>query len=657
MRKFSKLKVAVFAMAGMLIWGNQAVLVVSAEESSQSEETTITIEDSTYLLREDGTASLTKYAGSDAKISVPASIEAEKKSYSVTEIGDDAFKMNKTLTEVEIPDSVTAIGDSAFYLCSGLSGIKIPDGVTTIGDYAFYKCTSLTTIDLPDKLESIGKYGFNACSELTGVEIPDGVTIMEGYMFSNCSNLTYIKLPNKVTEIGAYAFYQCSSLSAIEIPDSVTEICMGAFQSCTGLTEMNIPENVTTIGRYAFNNCRKLTIIEIPNNVTSVGNGAFENCVKLERIYYPGHLSVTKALITDAAWQISYTLNADGTLSLKVENIPEGKTQIQLPDSLNGKQVTSVQIDGTAVAIKHTHKSENKPTCSQGEVCTICQQEYVDLDNHINCERKNVKEATCIAEGYTGDLCCKDCGKQLEQGEITAKSTTHLWNEGVVTKTATGTKTGEKTYTCTLCGTTMNEEIPMLEAPANGTILQDSNASYKVTNRNLPDRTVQYVKSKKKNATTIAIPATVTVDGISYQVASIGDNAFINNKKVKKITIGKNIVTIGKNAFNGCQKLKTVTMGTNVKTIGDKAFYKCSALTKITIPSKVTKIGKQAFYNCKKLKSITIKTTKLKSSKIGSKAFAGTPEKVNVKVPKSKMTSYKKMLMKKGLSKNAQVKK
>ncbi|MCD8019474.1 MAG: leucine-rich repeat domain-containing protein, partial [Clostridiales bacterium] len=84
-------------------------------------------------------------------------------------------------------------------------------------------------------------------------------------------------------------------------------------------------------------------------------------------------------------------------------------------------------------------------------------------------------------------------------------------------------------------------------------------------------------------------------------------------------------------------------------------------ITKVTIGKNVTKIGKKAFYNCKNLKKITIKSTKLKAKNISAKAFtkAGSSnyKKLVVKVPKGKVSSYKKMLKKKGLSAKATVKK
>ncbi|MDE5864394.1 MAG: leucine-rich repeat domain-containing protein, partial [Lachnospiraceae bacterium] len=133
---------------------------------------------------------------------------------------------------------------------------------------------------------------------------------------------------------------------------------------------------------------------------------------------------------------------------------------------------------------------------------------------------------------------------------------------------------------------------------------------------------------------TLSIPNKVILDGTSYTITEIGKKAFKNNKKLEKVVIGDKVETIGAEAFSGCKKLKTVTIGKNVKTIGSKAFYKC-----------------------KKLKSITIKTKKLTSKTVGSKAFKDIYAKASIKVPKSKLAAYKKLLKTKGVGKKAKIKK
>lgn len=198
---------------------------------------------------------------------------------------------------------------------------------------------------------------------------------------------------------------------------------------------------------------------------------------------------------------------------------------------------------------------------------------------------------------------------------------------------------------------------PVPAAKGKSITEQNTGATYKVTKSAAKNGTVEYTKPKSNTKGTVTIPATITVDGITYKVTAVAANAFKNNTKITKVIIGSNVTTIGKNAFSGCSKLKTVTVGKNVTAISDKAFYKCTALTKITIPSKVNKIGKSAFYGCKKLKTITIKTTKLTKKNVGSKAFKGIYSKATIKVPKSKLKTYKTMLKSRGVGTKAKIKK
>lgn len=111
-------------------------------------------------------------------------------------------------------------------------------------------------------------------------------------------------------------------------------------------------------------------------------------------------------------------------------------------------------------------KDRQKPTCTtDGYVLSVCKacgdekQEVLPATGHQHTEIRNKKEATCKEEGYTGDTYCKDCGEKLSDGKTIAKTTEHTWDGGKVTKAATCTEKGVKTYTCTVCGATKTEEI------------------------------------------------------------------------------------------------------------------------------------------------------------------------------------------------------
>ena len=268
----------------------------------------------------------------------------------------------------------------------------------------------------------------------------------------------------------------------------------------------------------------------------------------------------------------------------------------------------------TNVTVEASGHTGGTATCKNKAECSVCHEGYGELDknNHAGeTEVKNAKKATCAADGYTGDTYCKDCGAKIATGTKIAKTTNHAWDGGVITKQPTAIEKGEKTYTCKVCKATKKEAIAALGAPKKGAVAKSGKATYKVTKSDLKNGTAAYVGPLDKKATKVKIPATVKIDGVTFKVTSIEKNAFKNNKKVKTVTIGKN----------------------------------------------VSKIGAKAFYGCSKLKTLKIKTTKLTAKKIGSKAFSKTPKSMKVTIPKKKFKTYKSMLIKKGVNKKAKLKK
>ena len=178
---------------------------------------------------------------------------------------------------------------------------------------------------------------------------------------------------------------------------------------------------------------------------------------------------------------------------------------------------------------------------------------------------------------------------------------------------------------------------------------------YKVTASNTVSYKAPATKAAK-NATSVTIPATVMINGKSYKVTAIEANAFKGNKKLKTVTIGKNITTIGKGAFSGCTALTTVKGGANVNTIGANAFMNCKQLKKYIVTSKVSKIGAKAFYGCKSLKNITINSKKLGKNSLGKKCFKAINKKAVIKVIKSKKKTYTSYINKSGIDKTTTVK-
>lgn len=315
----------------------------------------------------------------------------------------------------------------------------------------------------------------------------------------------------------------------------------------------------------------------------------------------------------------------------------------------------------TGIQIIKKAKYVPKDTKNYKEVTDIEITIQVTHDSEV----RDAVEPTCTGKGYSGDTCCKHCGTKLQSGtdvdaldhefskdftvdtEATCKSvgsksrhcirceekaeiteipkSDHAWDDGKITKEATETAEGVKTYSCKVCGVTRTETIPKKDAvatqqptegstvsqsPKNGDTITDNKSNAKYTVTDTVKKNVTYSAPVTIKAKTIIIPATIKINGEIYKVTRINKNAFKGNKKVTKIVVGSNIQSIGNYAFSGCKKLKT----------------------------------------------IIIRSKKLTTKTVSKKAFKGIARKVVVKVPKKKRTTYKKLLKKKGLSSKNRIK-
>lgn len=97
------------------------------------------------------------------------------------------------------------------------------------------------------------------------------------------------------------------------------------------------------------------------------------------------------------------------------------------------------------------------------------------------------------------------------------------------------------------------------------------------------------VASKKS----VTVPSKITVDGVSYTVATLGKGALANATKATKITLPSTITAIGNYSFKGATSVKTVVVtSTKAVKVSSKAFKGVNT-KKMTI--KVTKMSTKQF--------------------------------------------------------------
>lgn len=202
------------------------------------------------------------YSGSQTitVANIPETVSNGGKTYTVTSIGDNAFRNAKTLQSVTIPKTVKVIQDQAFLSCTGLKNIDLSNStVEEIAGMAFCG-TAITSIQLPNTLKVLGNRAL-AQTKITSITLPSSLTDVEYNLFANCYELTTVNLPNTITNIGIAAFYRCYNLTSITIPNSVTKLGSTVFQSCTSLKSITIPESVSSIDLNVLYDCESLETI------------------------------------------------------------------------------------------------------------------------------------------------------------------------------------------------------------------------------------------------------------------------------------------------------------------------------------------------------------------------------------------------------------
>lgn len=105
---------------------------------------------------------------------------------------------------------------------------------------------------------------------------------------------------------------------------------------------------------------------------------------------------------------------------------------------------------------------------------------------------------------------------------------------------------------------------------------------------------------------TVRIPATVTNDGITYEVKLIGPKAFFNCGALTSVEIPSSVVAIGSFAFYFCLSLKSIDIHGNVMAIGDRAFAECQNMETIRLSEGLLSIGAWTFENNLKVQSVCI---------------------------------------------------
>lgn len=103
--------------------------------------------------------------------------------------------------------------------------------------------------------------------------------------------------------------------------------------------------------------------------------------------------------------------------------------------------------------------------------------------------------------------------------------------------------------------------------------------------------------------TEVVIPDVVKNGEDEYKVTELGEELFIRNKEITKVTLPKDLTILDRSVFEYCENLSVVENSANVTNVYEQAFFYCSSLSHVDL-SSCTTIGKASFQGCANLSSV-----------------------------------------------------
>ena len=567
---------------------------------------------------------------------IPASVTYSGTTYSVTSIGDNAFRGCTSLTSVTIPNSVTSIGYEAFYYCSSLTSVTIPNSVTSIGFAAFAYCTGLTSLTIPNSVTSIEVGAFAGCSSLTSVTIPNSVTSIGTAAFSGCSGLTTISvevgntiydsrdncnaiietasntliagckntiIPNSVTSIGELAFSYCDGLTSVTIPNSVTSIGRSAFSGCSSLTSMTIPNSVTSIGFAAFYDCRSLTSVTIPNSVTSIGSSAFYGCSSLTSIYVPcGEMERFKQMLNNDS-RINDHAPLPYTITINAINGTVAYPQTTCDDM----QLTATPYNGY-----HFVKWSDGNTDNPRTIELTCDTIFTALFEHIQCTLSlqcNENQGTVEGAGVFDYLAEVQISATPVYGYHFSS-----WSDGNTANPRTITLTKDVTLTANFA---LNKYALNVSCNAEQGSVKGSGSYNYLSNRTIEATSnygyhfKQWSDGNTDNPRTIELRQDTTFEAIFAveKYGTCGDNLqltwrYDTGSQTLTISGEGDLTTNMRYGVEAVKEMRELVIEDGVGVIGNEAFANIKTLNTITLGKDVRKLQERVFYNCYNLTAI-----------------------------------------------------
>lgn len=540
---------------------------------------------------------------------IPEKIVLNNREYPVTKIGDNAFKGNKKITSVTLPNTVLEIGMSAFSETTKLEDIKLNEGLKIIGESAFAsRIGKVKELNLPSSVEEIKNNAFESSSITSLTIAEDSMLHTIGDSSFKGSKIKSIFIPKTLVNFGVDAF-RASNLAEVEFQEGfeTERFSSGCFAE-TKIKKFTLPLCIKEISPSLFENSA-ITHFFLPegHSITEIGESLFEKCDKLAYFgNYSEDKNITGLKVSNSTIIIPKEIISIGSRAFKETKV----VNLDLTNAYNLESIgtSAFESDGTKATSFLTKVEFND---SLKYIYGNAFAKQINLKQIVFSNNSKIQciDSTSFKDTAFGktDLFIID---GIDQQVILGNVLIQLSSEDQI-RLGLIKKEDFREGNPILKLFDREEEIKKTPYVIPNNILGITNNLYansNISNINLPSSLKHIGSGAFKNCSNI------TKVNIPNSVNNIDDEAFDNCLNIESLSLGSvsdsSLTEIGINAFRGVSKVENIDLPDSVKSIGAFAFSSTSDSKlksfNITNNSLLEEIGASAFNNNKLLSSFNL---------------------------------------------------
>ena len=503
-----------------------------------------------------------QYAGN---VAVPSTVTIDGKTYTVNELGKNAFSSCFKLTGVTLPNTIERIDSGCFNASSSLKNLVLPSSLRVIEANGISSC-GLTSITINEGLDSIGYGGIGYLNYLTDtLRLPASLRAMAPGAVGFSHKLTAITVApgnaNFKSEDGIVYSKDGKTLWAVPcykdfpngftLPSSVNRIESYAASNLDRLYKLSFSYTTIDLADHALEGCTKLQTIEKATSIRTIGVSAMDDLLRLHELKLGYNLlRIDSAGLASAGYSLPG--NTDGMPSRCVIDL----TQCRGLRYIGANVILNSSVEEIYIPL-------NCDTIAQGAFNNAT---YLKMINVTSDNKNYVSINGCLYDKALTTLIKVPNAYENQMFQF-PKGVRHI-----------------APYAFAGCRNMREVPLPddLLSLGENsfytsGLVRVEFPASLK----KLPINCFAYTALQH-----VVVPPTIT---------EMEGGVFSNCSQLVSAQLPDDLEYVAPGTFYGDGQLTQVNIPSKAKTIGYNSFNNCYMLTKVVIPDAVKKIEYNAF--------------------------------------------------------------